>query len=151
MTTDRLEARLRAALRLSLALLATSASLFLVHPLVLAEVPEPPVANQVLTASDLAENFSYLEGLSTALDAKIAALDARTSALEAAPEPLTTVVLTSFDASTAWYAECLNQTGAFIQGACERMAHEGCTSAGFKDGWFQGGILNGNIYAVCIK
>lgn len=61
MNPNRFEFASRTALRLSLALLATSASFFVFRSVVLADVPNPPQPGAALKAKDLAANFAYLE------------------------------------------------------------------------------------------
>jgi hypothetical protein len=115
--------------------------------------PKTFVAGQTLKAAELNANFNELDARASATDATVLDLAARVAELEAAP--LTTSALLTVIGDWPGKAECVSQTGGFVQGACPRMAQSYCIDQGYLAGWFEGDLAPPPVFTdpavVCIK
>jgi hypothetical protein len=100
-----------------------------------------------------ATNSTNASNATGALATQMAALTQRLTTLEAKPAPLTRVDFLTATTGDPFFTECLNQTGTFVAGACERMAYHACVAKGFTGGWFEGDLFSGGgpIGIQCIK
>jgi hypothetical protein len=121
----------------------------------LGAVPYAVEADRAALATNAATANSAGGALATTVNGKadtaaLNALIARVATLEARMT-ITTIDNVNAVSTDPGYANCVNGTGIFVVGACTRMASATCVLRGYRGGWFDGNILNGNVRVICIR